>query len=202
MFTGIVEEVGAVARVEPTGLTVAGQKVTSDLKVSDSICVNGACLTVTELDGDTFSVDVVPETLRRTNLGALSEGDPVNLERPLALSDRLGGHVVQGHVDGTAAIDAITDDGEALMIGFRAPASIMRYIVEKGFVAVDGTSLTVVNCALDRFSVTIIPYTRDNTVFRSRRVGDTVNIETDILAKYVERLSTVPRAPVDILDEL
>ncbi len=202
MFTGIVEEVGAVARVEPTGLTVAGQKVTSDLKVSDSICVNGACLTVTELDGDTFSVDVVPETLRRTNLGALSEGDPVNLERPLALSDRLGGHVVQGHVDGTAAIDAITDDGEALMIGFRAPASIMRYIVEKGFVAVDGTSLTVVNCALDRFSVTIIPYTRDNTVFHSRRVGDTVNIETDILAKYVERLSTVPRAPVDILDEL
>ena len=202
MFTGIVEEVGAVARVEPTGLTVAGQKVTSDLKVSDSICVNGACLTVTELDGDRFSVDVVPETLRRTNLGELSEGDPVNLERPLALSDRLGGHVVQGHVDGLATIDAITDDGEALMIGFRAPTSIMRYIVEKGFVAVDGTSLTVVNCALDRFSVTIIPYTRDNTVFRSRSVGDTVNIETDILAKYVERLSSAPRAPADILDEL
>ena len=202
MFTGIVEEVGSVARVEPTRLTVAGPKVTSDLKVSDSICVNGACLTVTALDGDTFSVDVVPETLRRTNLGALKAGDPVNLERPLALSDRLGGHVVQGHVDATAAIDAIEDDGEALMIGFRAPTSIMRYVVEKGFVAVDGTSLTVVNCALDRFSITIIPYTRDNTVFHSRRVGDTVNIETDILAKYVERLSSVPRAPADILDEL
>ena len=202
MFTGIVEEVGSVARVEPTGLTVAGHKVASDLKVSDSICVNGACLTVTALDGDTFRVDVVPETLRRTNLGGLSEGDPVNLERPLALSDRLGGHVVPGHVDGLATIAAITDDGEALMISFRAPASIMRYVVEKGFVAVDGTSLTVVNCALDRFSVTIIPYTRDNTVFHSRRVGDTVNIETDILAKYVERLSSVPRAPADILDEL
>ncbi len=202
MFTGIVEEVGAVARVEPTGLTVAGPKITSDLKVSDSICVNGACLTVTALDGDTFSVDVVPETLRRTNLGALHEGDPVNLERPLAIGDRLGGHIVQGHVDGTAAIDSISDDGEALMVRFRAPVSIMRYIVEKGFVAVDGTSLTIVNCALDRFSVTIIPYTRDNTVFHSRRVGDTVNIETDILAKYVERLSSAPRAPADILDEL
>ncbi len=202
MFTGIVEEVGAVARVEPTGLTVAGHKVTSDLKVSDSICVNGACLTVTKLDGDTFSVDVVPETLRRTNLGALKAGDPVNLERPLAIGDRLGGHIVQGHVDGLATIDSIDDDGEALMVRFRAPVSIMRYIVEKGFVAVDGTSLTVVNCALGRFSITIIPYTRDNTVFHSRRVGDTVNIETDILAKYVERLSSAPRAPEDILDEL
>ena len=202
MFTGIVEEVGRVVRVEPTGLTVAGPKVTSDLKVSDSINVNGACLTVTALDGDRFSVDVVPETLRRTNLGALKEGDPVNLERPLALSDRLGGHIVQGHVDATAAIHEIADDGDALMISFRAPTSIMRYVVEKGFVAVDGTSLTVVNCALDRFSVTIIPYTRDNTVFRSRRVGDTVNVETDVVAKYVERLAFVPRGPADILDEL
>ena len=202
MFTGIVEEVGRVAQIEPTGLTVVGPKVTSDLKVSDSICVNGACLTVTALDGDAFRVDVVPETLRRTNLGALSEGDPVNLERPLALSDRLGGHIVQGHVDATAAIHEIADDGEALMISFRAPSSVMRYVVEKGFVAVDGTSLTVVNCALDRFSVTIIPFTRDNTVFRSRRVGDTVNIETDVVAKYVERLAFVPRGPADILDEL
>ncbi len=202
MFTGIVEEVGSIARVEPTGLTVAGPKVTSDLKVSDSICVNGACLTVTALGGDHFSVDVVPETLRRTNLGALKEGDPVNLERPLALSDRLGGHIVQGHVDATAAIDTIADDREALLITFRGAASIMRYIVEKGFVAVDGTSLTVVNCALDRFSVTIIPYTRDNTVFRSRAVGDTVNVETDVVAKYVERLASVPRGPADILDEL
>ena len=202
MFTGIVEEVGSIARVEPTALTVAGPKVTSDLKVSDSICVNGACLTVTALDCDRFRLDVVPETLRRTNLGALKEGDPVNLERPLALSDRLGGHIVQGHVDATAAIDSIADDGEALMISFRAPASIMRYVVEKGFVAVDGTSLTVVNCALDRFSVTIIPYTRDNTVFHSRGVGDTVNVETDVVAKYVERLASVPRGPADILDEL
>ena len=202
MFTGIVEEVGSVAHVEPAGLTVSGPKVTSDLKVSDSINVNGACLTVTALDGDSFRVDVVPETLRRTNLGALKEGDPVNLERPLALSDRLGGHIVQGHVDATAAIDSIADDGEALMISFRAPSSVMRYIVEKGFVAVDGTSLTVVNCALDRFSVTIIPYTQDNTVFRSRRVGDTVNVETDVVAKYVERLAFVPRGPADILDEL
>ena len=202
MFTGIVEEVGRVARVQPKGLAIEGPKVAADLKVSDSICVNGACLTVTAMDGDTFRVDVVPETLRRTNLGALRDGDAVNLERPLALSDRLGGHIVQGHVDGTAAISAIADDREALMITFRAPPNIMRYVVEKGFVAVDGTSLTVVNCALETFSVTIIPYTLANTVFASRKVGDPVNIETDIVAKYVERLAAAPRAPADILDEL
>ena len=202
MFTGIVEEVGSVAAIRDGGLTIAATKVTDDLEVSDSICVNGACLTVTQLDGGRFSVDVVPETLRRTNLGALGVGYPVNLERPLALSDRLGGHIVQGHVDGTADVSAIEDDGDALMITFRAPPNIMRYVVEKGFVAVDGTSLTVVNCALETFSVTIIPYTLANTVFGSRRVGDSVNVETDIVAKYVERLASAPLAPADILDEL
>ena len=202
MFTGIVEEVGSVAAIRDGGLTIAASKVTDDLEVSDSICVNGACLTATQLDGDRFSVDVVPETLRRTNLGALGVGYPVNLERPLALSDRLGGHIVQGHVDGTADISTIEDDGDALMITFRAPPNIMRYVVEKGFVAVDGTSLTVVNCAVDTFSVTIIPYTLANTVFGSRRVGDSVNVETDIVAKYVERLASAPRPPADILDEL
>ena len=202
MFTGIVEEIGKIKSVEPKHLTIAASKVMDDLKVSDSINVNGTCLTVTSRDDASFSVDVVPETLRRTNLGTLKEGSPVNLERPLAVSDRFGGHIVQGHVDGTATVESITDDSEALLVKFQAPPSIMRYVVEKGFIAVDGTSLTVVNCDIDSFSVTIIPYTRDNTVFAGRKAGDTVNIETDIIAKYVERLSTGPRVPIDIIDEL
>lgn len=202
MFTGIVEEIGRIKSVEPKHLTIAASKVMSDLKVSDSINVNGTCLTVTSRDDAGFSVDVVPETLRRTNLGTLNEGSPVNLERPLAVSDRFGGHIVQGHVDGTATVESITDDSEALLVKFQAPPSIMRYVVEKGFIAVDGTSLTVVNCGINSFTVTIIPYTRDNTVFAGRKVGDTVNIETDIIAKYVERLSTGPRVPIDIIDEL
>ena len=202
MFTGIVEEIGRIKSVEPKHLTIVASKVMSDLKVSDSINVNGTCLTVTSRDDASFSGDVVPETLRRTNLGALKEGSPVNLERPLAVSDRFGGHIVQGHVDGTATVESITDDSEALLVKFQAPPPIMRYVVEKGFITVDGTSLTVVNCGIDSFTVTIIPFTRDNTVFADRKVGDTVNIETDIIAKYVERLSNVPRVPIDIIDEL
>lgn len=202
MFTGIVEEIGKIKSVEPKHLTIAASKVMDDLKISDSINVNGTCLTVTSRDDASFSIDVVPETLRRTNLGTLKEGSPVNLERPLAVSDRFGGHIVQGHVDGTATVEAITDDSEALLVKFQAPPSIMRYVVEKGFIAVDGTSLTVVKCGISSFTVTIIPYTRDNTVFAGRKVGDTVNIETDIIAKYVERLSTGPRVPIDIIDEL
>ncbi len=202
MFTGIVEEIGSIKSVEPKHLTIAASKIMDDLKVSDSINVNGTCLTVTSRDDAFFSVDVVPETLRRTNLGTLKDGSPVNLERPLAVTDRFGGHIVQGHVDGTATVESITDDSEALLVKFQAPPSIMRYVVEKGFIAVDGTSLTVVKCGIDSFTVTIIPYTRDNTVFAGRKVGDTVNIETDIIAKYVERLSTGPRVPIDIIDEL
>ena len=202
MFTGIVEEVGRIKSVEPKHLTIAASKVMDDLKVSDSINVNGTCLTVTSRDDSSFSVDVVPETLRRTNLGEMKEGSPVNLERPLAVSDRFGGHIVQGHVDGTATVESITDDSEALLIKFQAPPSVMRYVVEKGFITVDGTSLTVVNCGIDSFTVTIIPFTRDNTVFIGRKVGDTVNIETDIIAKYVERLSGGARVPIDIIDEL
>ena len=189
MFTGIVEEVGSAQEVEPGRLVVAAKRVLDDLDVSHSICVNGACLTVTHRDDSSFSVDVVPETLRRTNLGSLSPGDLVNLERAMAVGDRFGGHVVQGHVDGTATVDSIEPDGDALLVTFRAPESLMRYVVEKGFIAVDGTSLTVVNCDRQCFSVTIIPYTRENTVMRTLKVGDSVNLEADIMAKYVERLS-------------
>ena len=173
-----------------------------DLKVSDSICVNGACLTVTSRDQSSFSVDVVPETLRRTNLGSLEARDPVNLERSMPIDGRFGGHMLQGHVDATGTVESIAAEGEALLVRFAAPPSVMRYVVEKGFVAVDGTSLTVVTCGVRSFVVTIIPFTRDNTVFGTLKEGDTVNLEADIIAKYVERLTTGPRLPVDIADEI
>ena len=202
MFTGIVEEIGAVKAVDPGKIDVSASLVMDDLKVSDSICVNGACLTVTARNEKSFSVDVVPETLRRTNLGSLGVGDPVNLERPLRVDGRFGGHIVQGHVDATATVASIAQESDALLVTFTASPSIMRYVVEKGFVTVDGTSLTVVNCDNRSFVVTIIPYTRDNTIFGTLEVGDAVNVEADVLAKYVERLSSAPRLPVDPGDEL
>ena len=202
MFTGIVEEIGAVKAVDPGKIDVSASLVMDDLKVSDSICVNGACLTVTARNEKSFSVDVVPETLRRTNLGSLGVGDPVNLERPLRVDGRFGGHIVQGHVDATATVASIAQVSDALLVTFTASPSIMRYVVEKGFVTVDGTSLTVVNCDNRSFVVTIIPYTRDNTIFGILEVGDAVNVEADVLAKYVERLSSAPRLPVDPGDEL
>lgn len=202
MFTGIVEEIGAVTGASTTGLSIRANVVMDDLKVSDSICVNGACLTVTDISGATFSVDTVPETLRRTNLGVLKSGDPVNLERPMSSDGRFGGHIVQGHVDGKGRVLSIEPEGEAHNFKFEAGDSIMRYVVEKGFVAVDGTSLTVVNCDYRTFSVTIVPYTWENTVLGSRKLGDEVNLEVDIIAKYVERLATGPRLPVDTADEL
>lgn len=202
MFTGIVEEVGVVQAADNGRLVIGASEVLSDVKVGDSISVNGACLTVTTHDTSSFSVDVVPETLRRTNLGELEAESDVNLERSMPAYGRFGGHMVQGHVDATATIRSIDSDGDALMVVFDAPASIMRYVVEKGFVAVDGASLTIVNCDNFSFSVTIIPHTRENTVFKSKGVGDTVNIEVDIMAKYVERLTMAGRTPVDTADEL
>lgn len=189
MFTGIVEEVGIVRSSVRGGLTIAARTVMPTLQVGGSISVNGACLTVTVLKPDAFTVDVVPETRRRTNLGSLGPGDSVNLERPLRADGRMDGHIVQGHVDQTGTITEISADGEALLVRFDAPQQIMRYIVAKGFVAVDGVSLTVVHCDDNGFSVTVIPHTRDHTVFGSRTVGDAVNVEVDILAKYVERLT-------------
>ena len=202
MFTGIVEEVGTVRTAGDGRLVIGASEVLSDVKVGDSIAVNGACLTVTTYDESGFSVDVVPETLRRTNLGELTTGSPVNLERSMPAYGRFGGHMVQGHIDGTAAIRSIENEGDALMVIFDAPPPIMRYLVEKGFIAVDGASLTIVNCDNFSFSVTIIPHTRENTVFKSKKVGDSVNLEVDIMAKYIERLTMAGRAPVDTADEL
>jgi riboflavin synthase len=202
MFTGIVEEVGRVKAAGPNRLTISAARVMDDLKVDDSISINGTCLTVTARDEGSFSADVVPETLRRTNLGSLKAGDPVNLERSMPASGRFGGHIVQGHVDGTGTVTSIEPEGNALLMRFQASPPVMRYVVEKGFITVDGTSLTVVNCDHDSFMIAIIPHTRENTVFGSRRVGDSVNLEVDIIAKYVERLSVGSRVPLDIADEL
>ncbi|MDP7226726.1 MAG: riboflavin synthase [SAR202 cluster bacterium] len=190
MFTGIVEEVGTVQSTSTGRLSIGASTVMDDLSVSDSISINGTCLTVTALDDNGFSVDVVPETLRRTNLSDLTAGDSVNLERPMKADDRFGGHIVQGHVDGTGAIESIEPEGEALLVRFTANDAVMRYVVEKGFITVDGASLTVVNCDDFGFLVSIIPYTRDNTKFATWKPGDTVNLEIDVIAKYVEKLST------------
>lgn len=206
MFTGIVEEVGTIKSADPGHLLVSASTIMGDMKVGDSICINGACLTVTsfEAEGDqgTFSLDVVPETLRRTNLGELKSGHPVNLERSMPANGRFGGHIVQGHVDGTGKVRSIEADGKAFLIAFDAPPAVMRYVVEKGFITVDGASLTVVDCDQNSFMVTIIPHTRENTVFSHRDVGDTVNLEADIIAKYTERLTTAARPPLDTADEL
>lgn len=188
MFTGIVEEVGSIAEKTPTRLVVRAKTTLEGTRVGDSISINGACLTVVELRDGTFAVDVVPESLRRTNLDKIGPGDPVDLERAVAVGDRLGGHMVQGHVEATGDVVSLQPDGEAVIMEFQAPPDIMRYVVAKGFIAVDGISLTVVGCGSTSFTVSVIPYTLENTVLGSRRAGDRVNLETDIIARYVERL--------------
>ena len=188
MFTGIVEEVGVVAKISGNAMTVRASKVTGDLKLGDSIAVNGACLTAVSCGRNEFSVDLTPETMRRTSLGQLSAGRPVNLERALLASDRSGGHIVQGHVDGTGRVMSIKTDGDSIVFRIRVPKRLNRYIVEKGFVAVDGISLTVVKRGASSFTLAVIPYTLENTNLSAVSVGDRVNLEADILAKYVESL--------------
>lgn len=192
MFTGIVEEVGTVTAVDvdspQEGLTVQAGTVLEGTKLGDSIAVNGTCLTVTRLDPAAFTVGVMPETLRRTNLGALAPGDSVNLERPLQPESRLGGHFVQGHVDGTGVVASVEADGSALAVWITAVPEILRYVVEKGFIAVDGVSLTVTGVDAGGFGVALISYTQDNTAENLRTAGRTVNLEVDVLAKYVEKL--------------
>ena len=188
MFTGIVEEVGVVAKISDNGMTVLATKVTEDLKLGDSIAVNGTCLTAVSFDRTEFSVDLSPETVRRTSLGRLSVGGPVNLERALLASDRMGGHIVQGHVDGTGRIMSTKREGDSTIFRIRVPKRLNRYIVEKGFVAVDGISLTVVKIGASSFTLAVIPYTLKNTNLAALSVGDRVNLEADILAKYVESL--------------
>ena len=188
MFTGIVEEVGTVTGLEGTRLTIAAGKVLQDVKLGDSIAVNGACLTVVDFDTAGFAVDLAPETLKRTSFGDLGTGGKVNLERPLAVSDRLGGHIVQGHVDATCRITSMKPEGDCVVFRVASRKRLMPYIVEKGFVAVDGISLTVVKVGASSFTLSVIPYTLVNTNLQSQVIGGRVNLEVDILAKYVESL--------------
>jgi len=189
MFTGIVEEIGEVCAKKPAGLVVAAGDVLGDMKLGDSVAVNGVCLTVTGFDAGSFSVDVMLETLERTNLGLLGVGDRVNLERPLAMGGRLGGHLVQGHIDGTGRIASVRREGDSLLMRFEASSQVMRYVVDKGFIAVDGVSLTVVSRDASSFLVSVVGYTRSHTILGNRRVSELVNLEVDIIAKYVEQLS-------------
>ena len=188
MFTGIVEELGVVGKISNNAMTVQASKVTEDLKLGDSIAVNGTCLTAVNFSRTEFSVDLSPETMRRTSLGQLSEGSPVNLERALLASDRMGGHIVQGHVDGTGRVLSSRVDGDSIIFRIRVPKRLNPYIVEKGFIAVDGISLTVVKRGASSFTLAVIPYTLKNTNLASVSIGDSVNLEADILAKYVESL--------------
>ena len=203
MFTGIVEEIGKVTSAQPGNLVITASQVLSGMETGGSIAVNGVCLTVTGSNSRAFSVDIMPETLRRTNLGLLGAGDEVNLERPLTPEKQLGGHFVQGHIDDTGRVTSVTWDGEAMLIRIEAPAEAMRYIVNQGFIAVDGVSLTIVDCDASSFLVSIVDYTRKHTTLGSKQVGDLVNLEVDIIAKYVERLSQAhrPGITVDFLQE-
>ena len=188
MFTGIVEEIGTAGALDNNRLVIRASRVMEDLKMGDSIAVNGACMTVVEMDGGSFGVDVSPETLRRTSLGKLETGHKINLERPLAVSDRLGGHMVQGHVDATARITSIRTEGDCFIFRVSNPKRLSPYIVEKGFIAVDGISLTVVKKSESSFTLSIIPFTLQNTNLQDKVAGDRVNLEADILAKYVESI--------------
>ena len=188
MFSGIVEEVGRVRLYDLQRMTVEAKKVLADLRVSDSISVAGVCLTVIETDESSFTVETVPETVTRSNFSAIKPGDGVNLERALSYGDRVGGHMVQGHVDATGSIRTMERDGNSLWIEIACPEDVLKYVVEKGFISVDGASLTVTRVTPDSFFLAIIPFTLDHTTLKEREVGGEVNIEVDVTAKYIERL--------------
>lgn len=189
MFSGIVEERGTVVEAQPGRLVVGCRTVVADSDVGASVAVNGVCLTVVQRTDRTLAFDVSEETLRRTSLGRLSPGDPLNLERPVTLMTRMGGHLVQGHVDGVGEITSLEPDGAGgAWLRVRPPADVLRYLVEKGSVAVDGVSLTIAAPPDEGFAVALIPHTLEATTLGSTRVGDPVNLEVDVIAKYVERL--------------
>lgn len=188
MFTGIIEEVGRLERLAGGEIAIRAKKVLEDVALGDSIAVNGICLTVTRFDEAHFTADVMPETIRRTSLAELRRGSRVNLERALTLKSRLGGHIVSGHIDGAGMIAAMKEEGNAILLTVRASDSVLRYVVEKGSVALDGISLTVASVGAADFTVSLIPHTREITNLREKSVGSRLNIETDILGKYVEKL--------------
>ena len=185
MFTGIVEEVGTLTQRDPTGLIIQVQQVLEGVEVKDSIAVDGACLTITERGEDWFRVDTMPETLRCTRLGCLQRGDAVNLERSLPVNGRLGGHIVQGHIEATARVITVRAESIAQYVEIELTEQLRPYVVSKGFIAVNGVSLTVIESMHDRFSIALIPYTQQRTNLGRLQVGTLLNLETDILGRYV-----------------
>lgn len=198
MFTGIIEEVGSVASIRKGAhscvLTVNASRVLEDVHLGDSIATNGVCLTVTSFTSHSFSADVMHETLNRSSLGSLHIGSPVNLERAMLAGGRFGGHIVSGHIDGVGTISSIKEDDNAVWYTVEAPSNILRYIIEKGSITLDGISLTVAKVTNSNFSVSIIPHTRAQTNLESKKVGDVLNLENDLVGKYVERLMLQPIA--------
>lgn len=194
MFTGIIEETGVLKEQNGGNLVIQADKVLEDVHLGDSIAVNGVCLTVTEFQKNWFRADVMAETLRRSSLGTLKKGSRVNLERAMAANGRFGGHIVSGHIDGTGTVENMQREGNAIWVTISCGAALLRYIAEKGSIAIDGISLTVAEVRENGFRVSIIPHTGEETTLLARRTGDMVNLETDIIAKYVERLM-LPKEP-------
>lgn len=194
MFTGIIEEIGKIKAIRRGSrsvvLDIEASKVLEDTRVGDSIATNGVCLTVTAMGNHSFSADVMPETMSRSNLGDLKPGDRVNLERALCLNSRLGGHLVAGHVDGTGRLSAKVQDDNAIWLTISASPEVLRYVIEKGSVTIDGVSLTIADVDEMAFKVSIIPHTQEETTLTSKRIGDIVNLENDMIVKYVEKLMT------------
>lgn len=188
MFTGIIEEIGTIREVRSGKLKIAAETVLEGTKVGDSIAVNGVCLTAASIDGGTFTADVMPETLRRSNLGGLHSGSRVNLERAAAVGSRLGGHIVSGHIDGTGVIRSVRREENAVWVTISAGNDIIELIVEKGSVAIDGISLTVAEVTEETFAVSLIPHTGEVTTLLSKSIGDIVNLENDVIGKYVKKL--------------
>ena len=193
MFSGIVQEVGKVIKMEGENLTIESDFICKNSEVSESICVSGACLSITNIENNKLSVNVVKETLSRTNIGNLTKNSKVNLESSLRLGDKIGGHMVQGHVDCTAKVISITKDSGSWIVEFEKPTSIASYFVEKGFIAIDGVSLTVTNNESSSFRVSIIPYTWENTIFSGYQSGSIVNLEPDMTAKYIENFMNLKK---------
>lgn len=202
MFTGIIEEVGTVEEIRHNGnssfIRVRAEKIFSDMHTGDSIAVNGVCLTVTEFNNNIFRADVMNETLKRSSLGNLKTGSPVNLERAMSSGGRFGGHIVSGHIDGTGVISGIKNDGIAVWYTISTQPEIMRYIIEKGSIAIDGISLTVAKVTDNNFSVSIIPHTADQTILSYKKNGDIVNLENDIVGKYIEKFTRPEKSNISM----
>ena len=199
MFTGIIEDIGTVRSVTNSGdafaLTISSSKIMDDVKLGDSIAVNGVCLTARTIRGNEFTADVMAETLRKSSLGQLKPGSKVNLERALSPTGRFGGHIVSGHIDGTGTVKSIKPEGNAMWVEIAAPASILRLIIMKGSIAIDGISLTVADVGDESFKVSVIPHTASETTLLDKKPGDAVNLENDVIGKYVEKLLRTPAEP-------